>query len=641
MHPSHYGTDEGLPERVALRAGPLTMWYEAGNLRYVRAAGREVVRMVYAAVRDHNWLTVPGRLENETRDIRPDGFRIAYDCRYEDGPVRFRARYVLEGFPDGRLACRMEGQALAPFRKNRIGFCVHHPVRELMDVACTVTHPDGTATEAVFPGPVSPHQPFKHIREMAWPVTAGCRARLAFAGDVFETEDQRNWTDGSYKTYCTPLERPFPVTIAAGESVRQEITLTLEGTCVPTQASAGPPVFALRPGAAKPFPAVGIGHAAEGPALEPQEVAWLQALRLHHYRVDVPLHAPGWEAGFAGAVAEARKLGLPLEAVLFFGPDPAAEADAFARACRQRAIPLHALIVLHRDHKVTPPGLPATVVPRLRSALAPGVRIGGGTDAFFAELNRGRPPAPALDFLSFSLNPQVHATDALSLVENLEAQAFAVETARTFAGGKPVVVTPVTLKRRYNPDATGELADTPLGQLPWNVDARQPSLFAAAWTLGSLAYLAGSGAARLTYYETTGMRGVLAGGSSPTLPAGFRAMPGTVYPVYLVLREVLGFSPVGILPAASSQPLSCAGLVLQNGRGERKLLLANFTDDVLRIENQVPGPWVRRKMLDAGSYGRFAGNPAGFAAPGVWQPVGEAGAAWLELGPLATVMLVD
>ena len=640
MDPLRYGTDEELPERVALRAGPLTMWYEAGNLRYVRAAGREVVRMVYAAVRDHNWLTVPGRLENETRDIRPDGFRIAYDCRYEDGPVRFRARYVLEGFPDGRLSCRMEGHALSSFRKNRIGFCVHHPVRELMDVACTITHPDGTATEAVFPGPISPYQPFKHIREMAWPVTDSCQARLAFAGDVFETEDQRNWTDGSYKTYCTPLERPFPVTVAAGESVRQEITLTLAGTCIATEAAAGPPVFALRPGAGTPFPAVGIGHAAEGPALGPPEVAWLQALSLHHYRVDVPLHAPGWEAGFAGAVAEAEKLGLPLEAALFFGPDPAAEADAFARACRQRAVPLHALIVLHRDHKATPPGLPATVVPRLRSALGTGVQIGGGTDAFFAELNRARPAAPELDFLGFSINPQVHATDALSLVENLEAQAFAVETARTFAGGRPVVVTPVTLKRRYNPDATGEQAATPPGGLPWNVDARQPSLFAAAWTLGSLAYLAGSGAARLTYYETTGMRGVLLG-TSPALPAAFRATPGTVYPAYLVLREVLGFGPVRILPAASSHPLSCAGLVLENGQGKRKLLLTNFTDDVLGIQNQVPGPWVRRKVLDAHSYGPFAGNPAGFAAPGAWQPVGEAGAAWLELAPLATVVLED
>ena len=31
-------------------------------------------------------------------------------------------------------------------------------------------------------------------------------------GDVFEMEDQRNWTDASFKTYCTPLRQPFPAT---------------------------------------------------------------------------------------------------------------------------------------------------------------------------------------------------------------------------------------------------------------------------------------------------------------------------------------------------------------------------------------------------------------------------------------------
>jgi hypothetical protein len=267
--------------------------------------------------------------------------------------------------------------------------------------------------------------------------------------------------------------------------------------------------------------------------------------------------------------------------------------------------------------------------------------MGGGTDAFFAELNRARPAAPELGFLAFSVNPQVHVTDALSLVENLEAQAFAVKTARGFAGGKPVAVTPVTLKRRYNPDATGEQPATPPGELPWNVDARQPSLFAAAWTLGSLAHLAGSGAARLTYYETTGMRGVLLGDASPTLPAGFRATPGTVYPVYLIFQEILASGPAKILPAASNQPLSCAGLVLENGPGKRKLLLTNLTDGVLRIRNEITGNWVRRKVLDADTYGQFADRPEGFDAPAAWQPIGEAGTDWLDIAPLATVVLTE
>ena len=42
----------------------------------------------------------------------------------------------------------------------------------------------------------------------------------AEAGDVFEIEDQRNWTDGSFKTYSTPLSLPFPVPVEAWTRMR-------------------------------------------------------------------------------------------------------------------------------------------------------------------------------------------------------------------------------------------------------------------------------------------------------------------------------------------------------------------------------------------------------------------------------------
>jgi hypothetical protein len=40
----YYGKEEALPEQVPLRAGPLTMVYEAGDLRYIKLGDREVVR---------------------------------------------------------------------------------------------------------------------------------------------------------------------------------------------------------------------------------------------------------------------------------------------------------------------------------------------------------------------------------------------------------------------------------------------------------------------------------------------------------------------------------------------------------------------------------------------------------------------
>ena len=34
-------------------------------------------------------------------------------------------------------------------------------------------------------------------------------------------EDQRNWTDASFKTYSTPLSEPIPVTVKAGTRISQ------------------------------------------------------------------------------------------------------------------------------------------------------------------------------------------------------------------------------------------------------------------------------------------------------------------------------------------------------------------------------------------------------------------------------------
>lgn len=92
--------------------------------------------------------------------------------------------------------------------------------------------------------------------------------------------------------------------------------------------------------------------------------------------------------------------------------------------------------------------------------------------------------------LTFAITPQVHAFDNASRVETLATQAAAVASTRRLAGERPVIVSPVTLKPRHNPYATGPVPPVPPGALPPQVDPRQMSLFAAGWTVGSLKYLA-------------------------------------------------------------------------------------------------------------------------------------------------------
>ncbi|MEQ1831085.1 MAG: hypothetical protein ABL921_34375, partial [Pirellula sp.] len=55
---------------LPLAAGPLSMMFDSENafLRYVRFGDLEIVRGVFAAVRDSNWDTVPFLIDNFALD---------------------------------------------------------------------------------------------------------------------------------------------------------------------------------------------------------------------------------------------------------------------------------------------------------------------------------------------------------------------------------------------------------------------------------------------------------------------------------------------------------------------------------------------------------------------------------------------
>lgn len=93
-------------------------------------------------------------------------------------------------------------------------------------------HSDGHSEATHFPETISPSQPVFDIAGLAHEV-GGVHVDLSFEGEVFEMEDQRNWIDASYKTYCRPIARPLPYVIPAGETVHHRIRLTVSGMHTP------------------------------------------------------------------------------------------------------------------------------------------------------------------------------------------------------------------------------------------------------------------------------------------------------------------------------------------------------------------------------------------------------------------------
>jgi len=614
-------------ELVPLCAGPLWMHFDPSNamVRRIQYDGREVLRGIYAAVRDRNWETLPGTLRDYRHEIGADSFTIEFESEHRGRDIHFVWRGTIRGDGDGLLRYTFEGEARTTFLRNRIGFCVLHPIRECAGARARQTRTDGTVTECRFPETIEPQifgqAGFRDLRALSHEVGPGLWAQVGFEGDVFEMEDQRNWTDASYKTYCTPLALPFPVEISAGTRIRQSITLRLTGAAAPTAGTAeqritesSPPVVITVPAVAtSPMPRLGLGVASHDTPLARLEIARLRSLRLSHLRLDLRLSSPDWAADWERALREADSLGTGLELALHLPASGEFDVAEVRRRLRGTSVELARVLALRESEPATTPDTLARVRETVCDLAVP---VGAGSDANFCELNReqslGRAAVAGADFLFWSINPQVHAFDAVSLVETLEAQPHTLMTARAWAGCKPLSISPVTLKPRFNPVATGTPQAMSPDELPPQVDARQLSLFGAAWTLGSLAALAGAGAASATFYETTGWRGVMESATGSHLPRRFPSIPGGVFPVFHVFAALTGFSRMAPVECNASGTL--AALCLFDDLGNRRLLLAGLKPKGLVVRVQTGAQTVRIRVLDQTNVAQAMDRPEEFQA---------------------------
>ncbi len=222
------GKDETPSARIPLRAGPLDLLFDQGDLRSIRLGEREILRRVYVAVRDRNWGTVPAQLSNVSLQIMEDAFFIEYDVENKQAEIEFAWHGMLRGTAGGQITFSMDGAARSTFLKNRIGFCILFPASGAGQPA-TIEHVDGTREQATFPMDISadqPCRPFYQMRMITLPLSPVGKAAIRFEGDLFEMEDQRLWTDASFKVFCTPLSLPYPVEIQAGTQVTQKVELT-------------------------------------------------------------------------------------------------------------------------------------------------------------------------------------------------------------------------------------------------------------------------------------------------------------------------------------------------------------------------------------------------------------------------------
>lgn len=423
----------------------------------IAMGGHVLLDRIAFAVRDEHWAThrVP----------------VAYD-QVTTGPQGQVLRF---GGADAGLGARLSGRLVASGSR----LSVHHAFEVDRELAVSRAGPyllhadpfrgvlrsDGTPSRTELPEEVTPDVVATGYTRLEYGVS-GHLVVLEFAGERFEMEDQRNWGDACFKSYCPPLDRPRPLVVRPGRPLEYRISVVAE----PGTGEIPPPPVATRPAR---FPALGARHT--GGALAPDHAARLSELRLDFLHLSADLGAPGWERRLAADIRACRQLGARAVVTASVPPGGRARLPELAAAST--------VLVFDAGSPRTSPGLAAAA----REVL-PGVELGGGSRGFLAGLNRDGGAPGELDLVAFPIAAATHEDDQRSFLAGMSSYPAMLRTARRLAAGRELFVGPVTLRPVFDPW-------NPSRERGWTEpDLCAGTEFEARWTLAAAARLGAAGA---------------------------------------------------------------------------------------------------------------------------------------------------
>ena len=222
-----------------IRVGDLSFALDGADLVDVRWGALDVASRIQVTVRDPDWGTVPSTVRSATVASLAEGEGVAIEAMHD--PVGFEWRATVEARERGELSFTFDGSARRSFEYRRIGVCVLHPWRAYVGATYEATTPLGPRRGS-FPMRIAPQarvdgsyrpmiEAFSHL---AVTFTGGQVLEADLEGDLFELEDQRNWTDG--------LLQDIPdATRALGDASDEGGRARSAARCAPTQRCARRP----------------------------------------------------------------------------------------------------------------------------------------------------------------------------------------------------------------------------------------------------------------------------------------------------------------------------------------------------------------------------------------------------------------
>jgi len=359
----------------------------------------------------------------------------------------------------------------------RLGLIVLHPVAAMVGANLTALTDTGqqqlAISERLAPQPI--------INDLPVAMTEPFRAlsidredfgtlQLSFSGDLFELEDQRNWGDATFKTYCTPLRRGFPRKVAAGTTIEHAVEANFQPS------SQSPTTQSRKPDRAIALPAIGRVWNPDRPRDEAR--GW------DHVHLDlstIALESP--EAAVA-----------TLQQALDAAPDSAFEL-AFDTKADPATTSLASLLGTNRYRiaRVLLYGLgtaapePAalawwnTVLNRESRRVIP---VFAAVRGYFVEFNRARGDAISMAGIAFPLTATVHSDDVETLMSNVTTIRHMATSARELFGQPEIALAPLAL---YHPPRRESLQRLPDERVAQWLEAALSNIVTAGVTSVTLA----------------------------------------------------------------------------------------------------------------------------------------------------------
>jgi outer membrane protein assembly factor BamB len=210
-----------------LRAGPVRVKFQDGELRYLCVGNREIVRRIYFAVRDERYDTVMPVFSEAVVETSADSFIIRLAAVCSNDVAGFSWTGTIAGTAEGRITFQVSGQADRDFRPPRIGLNVLYGAEALAGQAYELVDEGGKLAAGEFPRLVAAKPLSDRFRTLRFKMADGLQVSVGLADGNFGMEDQRNFGDSSYKAYSG---MPFKtMDVKKGEKGAQMLTVDVTG----------------------------------------------------------------------------------------------------------------------------------------------------------------------------------------------------------------------------------------------------------------------------------------------------------------------------------------------------------------------------------------------------------------------------